>query len=420
MTNYEILKSIENVANQNLFINYIIDRVEDDNYRGIQISQHNRLTYNYCKTLIDVIYKTVGDKSFIIHVGDDNGTRQLEAEYYYKIVSKIKESVGKGTINSIKKNTFPDLARAGLIDRFDRNNDRIVDAITNVENKVRQHRSCVYKVSLSKLGLKFATAKNEFERRKYFTDTVDCLTKSAATELVELLTTDERFETIDILEFMFILSDSRKGVRYNDKLMYLSEYRRLTDSQRNQICSLLKEYCDPKRNVGTKVHARDFSNWKNESQQIFGLLGNSTYFKVINGQLMLNDGNYGLFTQPAKRKQKPRDEYFNYHNIEKRQNYELHHIIPFKRAINKKDAQYIDDKRNLIYLSSEKHAEFTTSGNINIRASFRVPMMSFLRINDIENSITVDLNKKEALLSTQRIDEIVTYNKQLLQLFYSA
>ncbi len=420
MTDYEILKKIENISANNQFLSYIVNRVQDDNYRGTQCSQHNRLTYDYFRTLLQVIYDKAGNDIFRIHVGDDNGEKQLEATIYYEIVREINERIGKGTINSVKKNTFPDLARAGFIDRYDKDGNHINESFSIGEHKPLQKRAAVYSVRLSVLGLNFILSKTEFERRKYYTDAVDILTKDAATDLVELLSTDDRFDSINILEFMYILSDDRDGIHYKDKLMYLTDYRALNSIQKDEVNKLLQAYCNPSRNVGTKINARDYSNWKNESQQIYNLLSNSTYFKVINDNLILNDGQYGLFVQSAQRSQKPKEEYFRYHNIKHTPNYELHHIIPFKRANNQQEAQYIDDERNMIYLSSQKHAEFTKSQNVNIRTSYSTPNILFLKLGSIDQIITVNLDNKEALLSVDKISEIINYNKKLLQKFYQA
>ena len=290
MKDYEILKSIEHISPNNIFLSYIIDRVQDDNYRGIQCSQHNRLTYGYFKSLLQTIYAVAKDEIFGIHIGDDNGERQEQASVYYQIVDAIKNVAGKGTINSVKKNTFPDLARAGLLDRYDKNHELIIESFSIGEDKPLQKRSSVCYVGLSDLGLKFVQAKTEFERRKYYTDAVDALTKNAASDIVELLSTDDRFDNLHILEFMYIISDDREGIHYNNKLLLLTEYRKLTQEQKGKVTLLLKLYCDPKRNIGTKINARDYGNWKNESQQIFGLLSNSTYFKVIEDNLILNNG----------------------------------------------------------------------------------------------------------------------------------
>ena len=63
---------------------------------------------------------------------------------------------------------------------------------------------------------------------------MDSLTKNTASDLVELLSTDGRFDDIDILEFMYVLSDDRENIHYKDKLSYLEEYRRLSDNQKDK------------------------------------------------------------------------------------------------------------------------------------------------------------------------------------------
>ena len=77
---------------------------------------------------------------------------------------------------------------------------------------------------------------------------------------------------------------------------------------------------------------------KNESQQIYGLLANSTYFKVEGTELILNTGNYGLFNAQANRGAKAKADYFKNHNVNKTVGYDLHHIVPFAKAQNKSDA----------------------------------------------------------------------------------
>lgn len=114
MEDYKYLREIETLANGNGFIGYIIERVLDENYRGYQCSQHNRLTFKYFCCVIDAIYGNAENEIFNIHTGDDKGLLQSDAAMYYRIVEAVKAKTGKGTINSIKKNTFPDIARMGF------------------------------------------------------------------------------------------------------------------------------------------------------------------------------------------------------------------------------------------------------------------------------------------------------------------
>lgn len=410
MEDYKYLRELESISSNNTFIHYIIDRVSSNDYRGIQCSQHNRLTFDYFSNLVSIIYSVAGSTIFEIHIGDDNGEKQPQAFMYYKIVDKIKQSVGKGTINSIKKNTFPDMARMGFLDRYDKKGIKIIE---------RNSRHGVYSVGLSELGIKFANA-SAFEKIKLFTDGIDILTKNTASELVELLyLNDYGIDRVNILEFMYILSDDRENITENDKLRLLIDYRRLSTYEKNKVDEYLKLFCNPsnRKKFNNKTLLRDYNNWKNESQQIYGLLANSTYFKVEGDFLILNTGNYGLFDAKANRGAKAKAEYFDKHNIPKTDGYELHHIIPFSKAQNKSDAIFIDDFKNLIYLSNNKHDEFTVSGSKNVIMKYTKNNSNILFMDFDDSFILVDINK-DALVSEALLPVIKSYNQQLLRKFY--
>lgn len=410
MEDFKYLQQLKNISPTNRFIDYIIERVSCSDYRGFQCSQHNRLTYQYFSDLVEIIYNSAGASIFGIHVGDDNGKLQQHAHIYYSIVEEVKRKTSKGTINSVKKNTFPDIARMGFLDRYDRNGIKISEGRT---------RTGVHFVGLSKLGVKFAQA-TAFEKIKLFTDGIDILTKNTAPELVEILyMNDYGIDSIDILEYMYILSDDRNGIYVNDKLDLLLEYRRLKVSEKAQVEKLLKSFCNPdnRRDLDNKVLLRDYSNWKNESQQIFSLLSNSTYFKVENNKLILNTGNYGLFDETAKRGAKSKSDYFKHHLMIKREGYQLHHIVPFSKAQNKSDALTIDDFRNLIYLKNEKHLEFTAAGNDNVIVKINNNQTKVAFLNFDDSFIIVDTSE-DALVNKELLNEIKNYNLLLLKKFY--
>lgn len=410
MDDYKYLSEIESISNNNSFIPYIVQRISSSNYRGVQCSQQNRLTYNYFDALLNTIYNSAGREQFEIHVGDDHGKLQPQAKIYYEIVQKTKECVGKGTINSIKKNTFPDIARMGFLDRYDK------DGVKITEGKGRKG---VYSVCLSEKGVEYVTASG-FRKIKLFTDGVDILTKNVASDLVELLyLNDYGIDSIDILEFMYIISDDRKNITSNDKIGLLLDYRRLSISEKNRINSLIKKFCNPlnRKAFDNKTLLRDYNNWKNESQQIFGLLSNSTYFKVSDSKLILNTGNYGLFDGRTVRGEKPKSEYFREHNVQKNKGYELHHIVPFSKAQNKSDVAFIDNYKNLIYLHSDKHLEFTANSNKNVIMKYKAANPNILFLDFEDSFIIVDINK-DALLAPALIPEIKQYNEILLKKFY--
>lgn len=411
MDDYRYLREIEAVAPDNPFTRYITDRVASDDYRGFQCSQHNRLTFDYFSKLITAIYEIAGNRVFEIHVGDDNGEMQPQAHTYYEIVERVKRDVGKGTINSVKKNTFPDIARMGFLDRYDQHGK-----IT--ENTTRPR---VYSVGLSDLGVKFAQA-TAFEKIKLFTDGIDILTRNTASELVELLyLNDFGIDYIDILEYMYILSDDRDEISTNDKLRYLLEYRKLSPIQQQSINENLRLFCNPqnRRAFDNKTLLRDYGNWKNESQQIYGLLANSTYFKVDRTRLILNTGNTGLFDATTNRGAKAKTDYFKNHRVLRTPGYDLHHIVPFSKAQTKSDAVYIDDYKNLIYLKEQKHEEFTIAGSKHVIMRYAQNNASLLFLDFDNTFILVDV-EKDALVSKELLPRVKEYNEELLRKFYYA
>lgn len=246
------------------------------------------------------------------------------------------------------------------------------------------------------------------------------LTRNAASELVELLyLNDYGIDSIDILEFMYILSDDRAEISANDKLGLLLDYRRLSAADKERIDTCLKAFCNPqnRKEYGNKTLLRDYSNWKNESQQIYGLLANSTYFKVDGAKLILNTGNYGLFDAQTKRGEKAKAEYFKNHRVKRRAGYELHHIVPFSKAQNKSDAVFIDDFKNLIYLSDAIHQRFTAAGGKNVVMRF-MPNDPNIVFTDFDHSHIVVNTEHDALLSQAMLPSMQGYNGMLLKKFY--
>lgn len=411
LDDYKFLRDIEKISQDNLFIDYIVNRVVSSDYRGIQCSQHNRLTYDYFSSVIDVIYKIAGTEVFGIHIGDDHGIRQAHAAKYYDIVDEIKRITDKGTINSIKKNTFPDIARMGFIERYDKNGNKIWE---------NHSRKAIGSVGLSENGIKFATSSG-FDKIKAFTDGIDHLTKNTASELVELLyLNDYGIDSIDILEYMYIFSDDRDEITTDDKLRLLLEYRKLSAAEKASLDTCLKQFCNPqnRKQFDNKTLLRDYSNWKNESQQIYGLLANSTYFKVNGTKLILNTGHYGLFDKNTNRGEKAKRDYFKFHNVKKARDYDLHHIIPFSKVQNKNDAIFIDSFKNLIYLTKDKHSQFTSHGSQNVIMSYSTNDSNVFFRDFNDSIILVDTNK-DALVSKRLLPNMLEYNKTLLKKFYN-
>lgn len=259
------------------------------------------------------------------------------------IVRDINAATGKATTNSLKKNVFPDLDRMGLLERC------------NPRGEPISGRQSVASARLSVAGKDFATSDKLIERYNFFTKGVDELFSGRISEIAELIYySNYRAEKISIYELMFILSDESESV---DRVALLDAYRSLPKVSRGKLIELIKAYADPGRFEGNKTAKRDFNNWKNEAQQILGLLSTTIYFEADNTGFKLRTGQLGVFEVAPKRSQTAKVEYFRAHGVQRAQSYELHHIVPFRSARNKTEFKLVDDYRNLLYVHKLKHKE---------------------------------------------------------------
>ena len=76
MTPREILKNIRAIKPGNLFLEYIVERIQDDDYRGIHISQHNRYDLERLTHILSGAYEVVSNRQFRVPLGDDKGMRE--------------------------------------------------------------------------------------------------------------------------------------------------------------------------------------------------------------------------------------------------------------------------------------------------------------------------------------------------------
>jgi len=411
----EILKSILEIEKGNVFLKYIVERIQSENYRGLHISQHNRYDLDYTETIVNTVYKLTKDDFFEIPRGDYS-EREETKDYdikdfpvFKKIVDKIKELTGKGTYNSIKKNFFVDFHRMGIINRYDKN---------KVETNPYK-RQIVHYAKLSDKAIKLVQAKTLFEKYRIFTDFIDTLFQSHLSNLADLIYNSDYKETqISIYEFMFILSD--ENLSNDEKINLLNAYNSLKTYQKDKLIELLKEYANPDNFFGDKTEKRDFHNWINEAQQIFSLMKQTSYFQVDkdNTYFTLNIGSLGIFSEKViKRSSSVKDKYFEIHKIDKKDNFELHHIIPISKARNEKEVEELDNVDNLIYLEKNKHLEITRKRNKNVYLEINPEKSAFC---DFEKDIIMANNKIESLYSEEKriLKRMDNHNKKMLKKIY--
>ncbi len=401
----KILNEILAVAPDNQFIKYIINRIQKDDYRGWHVSQHNRYDMTHIEIIVRAIFDVVGTDDFAIPPGDYDKSERLTGIYksFQQIVDKVNSEMGRGTINSLKKNFFPDLEGMGFLIR-----EKIKPS--------KKERSVLYG-RLTSNAVEFIQAKTLIDKYKKFTDGIDKLFGSKISDLAEMIhLSDYANDPISIYEFMFIFSDNNE---YIDKIELLGAYRSLKKHQRSKVIELVSKYATPDNFDGDKTAKRDFHNWKNQAQQIMGLLKTTVYFEVDrNKYFRLNVGTTGFFQAPTKRSVVPKREYFVYHGVQKREKFELHHIIPISLARNKEEAKMIDDHRNLIYIHRSTHKEITRSGDKHVVLSMNIDLARF---SDFDNTSVIEAKNDDKALyarDEKKVGVINKYNSDLLKAIF--
>jgi len=387
-------------------LEYIVDRIQDADYRGIHISQHNRYDLTRLTGILKGIYEIVGEEYFQVPLGDDsNGYRDSNCKEYYQIVQNINKKIGIGTINSLKKNFFVDLQRSGLLDRFDKE-------LKIIQNGKRGH---IYWARLTPAAIKFIESSSLTETYRIFTNAIDNLFADEITNIADTLYySNYKNDSIGIDEFMLILSDHRSNIK-DKKIDLLDSYRSLKRWQKDKAGDLIRKYCNPDNFEGNKTQKRDFGNWKNESQQIFTLLKNTVYFDITQNSLRLNTGRYGIFeeTNLKQRGLGAKQEYFRHHKIDKRVDFELHHVIEFSSVRNKEEFKLIDTWKNLVYLDKNKHAEITKRGNKNKVLTVTATEIFF---DDYGNESRISArNGKSTLYASILATRMQNYNHEILK-----
>lgn len=381
----------------NTFLNYIFERIEKPDYRGYHLSQHNRLPFNKVCILLDTIFNVIQDKKILIHIGDWKGKKQSCSEYY-KIIEQLNlNKEFSYTVNSLKKNIFPDLAKMELIDRFNKNNILVT----------QDKRSEIYYIKLSEKAIKFVKEKSFLKKYKIYINSVEKLVEPILEDIFLILY--KEFDSVNIYEYTFILSDP--DTELDKKINLIKDYRKLKKSDQVglivKIQTLFNEYNKKAKN---KTEKKDLQNWYNESLQIFNLLNQTIYFKTFRKTILMLSLSQEILEFVAKRSQKEKELYFNFHNISQKEGYELHHIYPISYATSKKDLELIDNHKNLIYLSSQIHSKIPKNNTFIVLEVIDNKIFLVDKFNNRKLDITND-----CLINYEKIKDLVKYNQNLIE-----
>lgn len=383
----------------NIFEQYIFDRINKGGYRGVHLAQHNRLPFDKVLDILKIIYDIVDDDRFRVHIGDDEGGKQEGCEVYYKIVGEVEKKLKQGTINSLKKNIFPDLDRMGFIVRYDK------DGLT----VIRDEKSSVAGAKLSELGVKFVKEKRVRVQYAMYVNATDKLLEEILDELFYILYTE--FESVSVYEFMFILSDKSLGTKA--KIDLIRAYRRFGGLGQIKVRKDIFERCEVfNKSAKDKTGKRDFGNWYNQALEIFSLLNQTVYFKTFRKTVLMLGLSQEALEFIAIRSADAKVKALEWHEIKvKSHGYVLHHIYPIDYATCKKDLEKIDDFRNLIYISNEVHRKIPTRNNLFVKFNF--DSRGIYLINPFVKTEQINV-AGGVLLDKHNLQEMVLYNRRLI------
>lgn len=357
--------NIESVAPGNIAVSFIAKRVQDDGYRGVISSQHNRYTLDQVINILAKLSKYAPNMSLLRIRTTDLSKRPMnlpEETTYALMCDEIKRAVGIGTQDALRKNLFVDFHRMGLIDRYTEE---------KVSIKPYAHQTVFY-VSLTTLGEKLINETPQ-EQHFIFSKAINNFLPGYIDTMIDLLRSDDpSINQISFQEFMFFVSAVNSNTSFSISISecrdLIVNYRLLSPVQKKAIDNDLQEKLDPSSFSGDKRSKRDFHNWKNKADQMFMVLSQSIYFdKNPNGDLILSQ-NKELFGSGAKLKRSytEKQNYFKNHKVKKVIGFELHHIIALATSKSLPEFKAYDNWKNMLYIDGKKHSELTQSNNKHI------------------------------------------------------
>lgn len=353
-------------------LNFLYDRIKSDNYRGKQISQHNRYTFEQVVGMIRIFYDLVADSKMKIRTTDlSKRPYNLPDELVYaEYTNLVNREFGKSTQDSIRKNLFVDFHRMGIINRYGTDGSLLGP----------YERKAVKEVSLTKIAMELID-KDMTYLQKYmvFSRCLDNILLGLVTDFFVVLS---ELDHITLHEYSFFISFARlriNGHYYSleDMIEFTREFRSMSIHQINAVISIVQEYCTPQNFRGDKKQKRDYHNWTNESTQIFTLLDMTPYydynissnridFMIKSGYVFSSNSDIAKLKRSVSEKK----EYFNKHSVPKTIGFELHHVVPLLWAKTSTQFFILDKWQNMLYIDGGTHSIITQYGNKHVLLKF--------------------------------------------------
>lgn len=399
-------------------LQFLHDRILANNYRGNQISQHNRYSFEDVVEMIKTLFSKVGESQLKIRTKDISKRpyNLPDEKKYAEYVSEVNQKIGKGTQDSIRKNYFVDFHRMGLLYRFTENGAKIEPFENSLKTVTHVQLTSLAKELLNSLN-------NKLESYTIFTRCLDNLLQGLATDMFDI---QYELRHITIEEYTFFLSYARLDlnghfVSLEDVVSFVKEYRSLPKAVKLEVVSIVRDYCNPTNFSGPKTDKRDYGNWVNESQQVFTLLDMTPYYSYVKNEnkLIFMVDEKSIISSDSellklRRSLETKKDYFKKHLINPRYGFELHHIVPLLWAKNINEFYLLDKWENLLYIDGKSHAVISQRGNKHVILSFFKDDIDLSR----PDGDIISLKKTENVIyNYQNKEVILKTNRELIQSF---
>lgn len=405
---FKVLKNDLDAIAPNLdFTDFLVKRIQRNDYRGTHKLQHYRWDVNYIKIVLnqlskikDKLYHTTGD----VGINYKYTEKEIQfGEFLSAVNLELRKIDCSVSDNAMRKIIFVNLQRMGLIDRFDKNKN-----ICEISKTYKNYRY----VKLTQKGKEFLSSKNLFELQRNLGSALDFAFGGVVQDIMDIINSFKQNEAyLSVYEMMFFvtfLGKEMDGIIINKDIIleFINEFRSLKARQKT-IIKRVEIFCNPKDFSGNKICKRDFHNWKNETQTMFNSLELMSYFEYdkANERLLLRTNIAGNCIK-FKRSSLIKNEYFKNHEVTKDIRFELHHIIPFYFAKDLDELKAIDNWQNLIYIDANSHKLFTLNKNSD-----------FIRLNFNANDAVLDnfLGDKIILQNIRNIKYKISLQKQMIK-----
>jgi len=406
---------VSQIQPSNEALKFIDKRLLDDSYRGTESSQHNRYDMAEVYDILSLMDVHSPNKA-LMRIRDTDLSKRPQntpdETIYARFCEKVKEKVGKGTQDSIRKNIFVDIHRMGLIKRYD--GDRVaLDAFDGGSVKY---------VSLSDDGMKFIKS-SLLNRAFLFTKALDILLGGYAEISLELLKDEERhLGKITKYEFMFFVSaintDSTFNISTDECVKLIKSYRLLARTQQKAVIETLKQKLQPKLFGGNKTNKRDWHNWQNKIDQAYHLFKQTPYFDISGADkdvLTLSTRKVvtkaGEVIDLPKRSIAEKFAYFtNHKGVNKTSGYELHHVVPLSWSDSPEQYKLFDTWKNMVYIDAYSHSKITQNRNRNVNMSANGDNLTLADYSGNEIRL---INNRTILYNTINQPQMLSYNNEL-------